>query len=119
MLAGYESNVLVRQLLETAGHGRVLVVDGGGSLRWVQEQGLLPLSLQLLDAEPLPVQVSLQSDRGWLQQVFGRQQGMPSLLLASSCSCPAASCLQVRPAGRQPCGACREERVRCMLHAIA
>lgn len=31
--AGYESNVLVRQLLETAGNGRVLVVDGGASLR--------------------------------------------------------------------------------------
>jgi RraA family protein len=29
----YESNVLVRQLLEGAGHGRVLVVDGGASLR--------------------------------------------------------------------------------------
>ncbi|KAL4426033.1 hypothetical protein ABPG77_007829 [Micractinium sp. CCAP 211/92] len=28
-----DSNVRVRQLLETAGHGRVLVVDGGGSLR--------------------------------------------------------------------------------------
>ncbi|KAL4421564.1 hypothetical protein ABPG75_010855 [Micractinium tetrahymenae] len=29
----HDSNVRVRQLLETAGHGRVLVVDGGGSLR--------------------------------------------------------------------------------------
>ena len=28
----YEDNVLVRQMLETTGHGRVLVVDGGGSL---------------------------------------------------------------------------------------
>ncbi|MQL99318.1 hypothetical protein Taro_032041 [Colocasia esculenta] len=29
----FEDNVLVRQLLETPGDGRVLVVDGGGSLR--------------------------------------------------------------------------------------
>jgi regulator of ribonuclease activity A len=29
----FEDNALVRQLLETAGRGRVLVVDGGGSLR--------------------------------------------------------------------------------------
>jgi regulator of ribonuclease activity A len=29
----YEDNGLVRQVLETAGRGRVLVVDGGGSLR--------------------------------------------------------------------------------------
>ena len=29
----YESNVRVRQLLESPGGGRVLVVDGGGSLR--------------------------------------------------------------------------------------
>ena len=29
----HESNVLVRQALEGAGHGRVLVVDGGASLR--------------------------------------------------------------------------------------
>jgi regulator of ribonuclease activity A len=29
----YEDNALVRQVLETAGGGRVLVVDGGGSLR--------------------------------------------------------------------------------------
>lgn len=31
----FESNVLVRQKLETQGNGNVLVVDGGGSLRWV------------------------------------------------------------------------------------
>jgi regulator of ribonuclease activity A len=29
----FEDNTLVRAALETAGHGRVLVVDGGGSLR--------------------------------------------------------------------------------------
>ena len=29
----YEDNSLVRAALEEAGHGRVLVVDGGGSLR--------------------------------------------------------------------------------------
>jgi regulator of ribonuclease activity A len=29
----YEDNVLVRQVLETPGNGRVLVVDGGGSTR--------------------------------------------------------------------------------------
>lgn len=29
----FEDNVLVRAVLETAGEGRVLVVDGGGSLR--------------------------------------------------------------------------------------
>ncbi len=29
----YEDNVLVRRVLETPGRGRVLVVDGGGSLR--------------------------------------------------------------------------------------
>ena len=29
----FEDNALVRQSLETAGRGRVLVVDGGGSLR--------------------------------------------------------------------------------------
>ncbi len=29
----YEDNSLARQVLETAGHGQVLVVDGGGSLR--------------------------------------------------------------------------------------
>lgn len=29
----FEDNVLVRALLETAGEGRVLVVDGGGSMR--------------------------------------------------------------------------------------
>ncbi|XP_073000785.1 putative 4-hydroxy-4-methyl-2-oxoglutarate aldolase 3 [Typha latifolia] len=29
----YEDNVLVRELLETSGHGRVLVIDGGGSMR--------------------------------------------------------------------------------------
>jgi len=29
----FEDNVLVRELLETKGEGRVLVVDGGGSLR--------------------------------------------------------------------------------------
>ena len=29
----FEDNALVRQVLETAGRGRVLVVDGGGSLR--------------------------------------------------------------------------------------
>jgi regulator of ribonuclease activity A len=29
----FEDNALVRQVLETAGSGRVLVVDGGGSLR--------------------------------------------------------------------------------------
>ncbi len=30
----YEDNVLVRRALETPGRGRVLVVDGGGSLRY-------------------------------------------------------------------------------------
>jgi regulator of ribonuclease activity A len=29
----FEDNALVRQALETAGQGRVLVVDGGGSVR--------------------------------------------------------------------------------------
>ena len=29
----FEDNVLVRELVETKGEGRVLVVDGGGSLR--------------------------------------------------------------------------------------
>jgi regulator of ribonuclease activity A len=29
----FEDNALVRQLLETDGGGRVLVIDGGGSLR--------------------------------------------------------------------------------------
>ena len=29
----FEDNVLVRAALETAGHGQVLVVDGGGSMR--------------------------------------------------------------------------------------
>jgi len=29
----FEDNGLVRQMLETAGNGRVLVIDGGGSLR--------------------------------------------------------------------------------------
>ncbi|KAL3851067.1 hypothetical protein ACJIZ3_012949 [Penstemon smallii] len=29
----YEDNVLVRELLETRGEGRVLVIDGGGSMR--------------------------------------------------------------------------------------
>jgi regulator of ribonuclease activity A len=32
-LAVFEDNALVRQLLETEGRGRVLVIDGGGSLR--------------------------------------------------------------------------------------
>lgn len=41
--AGYESNVLVRQLLETAGNGRVLVVDGGASLRCAGAPFVLPL----------------------------------------------------------------------------
>ncbi|RXI08436.1 hypothetical protein DVH24_022580 [Malus domestica] len=30
---GVRDNVLVRQLLETKGEGRVLVIDGGGSMR--------------------------------------------------------------------------------------
>ncbi|RWR81373.1 putative 4-hydroxy-4-methyl-2-oxoglutarate aldolase 3 [Cinnamomum micranthum f. kanehirae] len=29
----FEDNVLVRELLETRGDGRVLVIDGGGSMR--------------------------------------------------------------------------------------
>jgi len=29
----YEDNLLLRQILSTPGHGRVMVVDGGGSLR--------------------------------------------------------------------------------------
>jgi regulator of ribonuclease activity A len=29
----FEDNALVREVLETEGHGRVLVIDGGGSLR--------------------------------------------------------------------------------------
>ncbi|CAN6192471.1 unnamed protein product [Urochloa humidicola] len=29
----YEDNVLIREFLEEKGHGRVLVVDGGGSMR--------------------------------------------------------------------------------------
>ncbi len=37
----FEDNVLVRSALETAGHGRVLVVDGGGSMRCALVGGLL------------------------------------------------------------------------------
>ncbi|XP_006647949.1 putative 4-hydroxy-4-methyl-2-oxoglutarate aldolase 2 [Oryza brachyantha] len=45
----FEDNVLVRELIEEEGHGRVLVVDGGGSMRcailggnlaqWAQSRG--------------------------------------------------------------------------------
>ena len=37
----FEDNVLVRSTLETPGEGRVLVVDGGGSLRCALVGGLL------------------------------------------------------------------------------
>lgn len=37
----YEDNVLVRATLETPGEGRVLVVDGGGSLRCALVGGML------------------------------------------------------------------------------
>nr|ACU20581.1 unknown [Glycine max] len=39
----FEDNVLVRELLETKGEGRVLVVDGGGSLRCALVGGNLAL----------------------------------------------------------------------------
>lgn len=39
----FEDNVLVRQVLETEGAGRVLVVDGGGSLRCALVGGHLAL----------------------------------------------------------------------------
>jgi regulator of ribonuclease activity A len=37
----YEDNTLVKQLLDTPGEGRVLVVDGGGSLRRALVGGLI------------------------------------------------------------------------------
>lgn len=37
----FEDNTLVRAALETPGHGRVLVVDGGGSLRCALVGGML------------------------------------------------------------------------------
>ena len=37
----FEDNVLVRQILSEAGNGRVLVVDGGGSLRCALVGGLI------------------------------------------------------------------------------
>ncbi|OMO98419.1 Ribonuclease E inhibitor RraA/Dimethylmenaquinone methyltransferase [Corchorus olitorius] len=42
----FEDNVLVRQLLETKGEGRVLVVDGGGSTRCALLGGDLAVSAQ-------------------------------------------------------------------------
>lgn len=39
----FEDNVLVRELVETKGEGRVLVVDGGGSLRCALVGGNLAL----------------------------------------------------------------------------
>jgi regulator of ribonuclease activity A len=39
----FEDNALVRATLETAGHGQVLVVDGGGSLRCALVGGQLGL----------------------------------------------------------------------------
>lgn len=36
----FEDNVLVRELLETKGEGRVLVVDGGGSMRCALVEGI-------------------------------------------------------------------------------
>ncbi|OMO53721.1 Ribonuclease E inhibitor RraA/Dimethylmenaquinone methyltransferase [Corchorus capsularis] len=42
----FEDNVLVRQLLETKGEGRVLVVDGGGSTRCALVGGNLAVSAQ-------------------------------------------------------------------------
>lgn len=46
----FEDNTLVREALETAGHGRVLVVDGGGSLRCALVGGRL---------------AALASSKGW------------------------------------------------------
>jgi len=46
----FEDNALVRQVLETEGRGRVLVIDGGGSLRTALVGGRL---------------ASLARDRGW------------------------------------------------------
>ena len=40
----YEDNTLVKQLLESPGEGRVLVVDGGGSLRRALVGGLIAAS---------------------------------------------------------------------------
>ncbi|CAL5341514.1 unnamed protein product [Camellia sinensis] len=42
----FEDNVLVRELLETRGEGRVLVIDGGGSLRCALVGGNLGQSAQ-------------------------------------------------------------------------
>ncbi|MBA0645108.1 hypothetical protein Goklo_013239 [Gossypium klotzschianum] len=42
----FEDNVLVRQLLETRGEGRVLVIDGGGSKRCALVGGNLAQSAQ-------------------------------------------------------------------------
>lgn len=42
----FEDNVLVRQLLETRGEGRVLVIDGGGSKRCALVGGNLVQSAQ-------------------------------------------------------------------------
>ena len=42
----FEDNALVRQALETKGHGRVLVVDGGGSLRTALVGGRLAVLAQ-------------------------------------------------------------------------
>ena len=47
----HEDNVLVRQALETSGDGRVLVVDGGGSLRCALVGDLL---------------ISLALENGWV-----------------------------------------------------
>ncbi|GKV28176.1 hypothetical protein SLEP1_g37260 [Rubroshorea leprosula] len=53
----FEDNVLVRQLLETRGDGRVLVIDGGGSNRCALLGGNLGQSAQAmgLDKEPMPM----------------------------------------------------------------
>ncbi|KAK9156444.1 hypothetical protein Sjap_003924 [Stephania japonica] len=42
----FEDNVLVRELLETKGEGRVLVIDGGGSIRCALVGGNLALLAQ-------------------------------------------------------------------------
>ncbi|KAE8672156.1 putative 4-hydroxy-4-methyl-2-oxoglutarate aldolase 3 [Hibiscus syriacus] len=49
----FEDNVLVRQLLETRGEGRVLVIDGGGSTRYVDEINACDIGVRALGSNPL------------------------------------------------------------------
>lgn len=116
----------VRQLLETAGHGRVLVVDGGGSLRWAHAAVHVPLirgpTARLgvsstvcsdLRRSGQPVWASTHARCGhWARlaaETSSCRHYKPCLNFQSACS-PRLSA-QVRPPGGQAGPAGRAERL--------